>query len=369
MGDFSPDWLGLREPVDARARSAPLTQRLAAWLSGSSHRSGGPSAPLTVLDLGCGTGANLRYLAPRLAEHLPGHQRWACLDRDRDLLAALPHRTGDWAAGRGMATCPVPGPVRECGEQFPHRTGDWAAGRGMATCAQGTGLRVQSANVVWDVQTLAMDLGKGAGALPTEQASLVTASALLDLVSEAWLDGLLAACARVSVPLLLALTYDGRVTMAPEHPLDGAVIGLVNAHQRRDKGMGPALGPRAPARLEHLGRRRGLVVEMDDSSWRLGPADVEMQNALVDGWAAAAREQTSEAQAGKRPGCSHPSVARGTACEHRRRPLTDADRPPGRLSAPSPTLWGGRPNRCASRSPARATGGALEWQPSATLVR
>ena len=68
MGDFSADWLALREPADRRARSAALVGRLVAWLSGTSHPAGGCAGPLRVLDLGCGTGANLQYLAPILTK-------------------------------------------------------------------------------------------------------------------------------------------------------------------------------------------------------------------------------------------------------------------------------------------------------------
>ena len=58
---FSADWLDQREPFDAAARdgAAPhlsLDARLAAWRPPA-------GAPLRVIDLACGTGANLRWLA------------------------------------------------------------------------------------------------------------------------------------------------------------------------------------------------------------------------------------------------------------------------------------------------------------------
>ena len=121
----------------------------------------------------------------------------------------------------------------------------------------------------------------------------MVASALLDLVSEDWLTELLRTCAGARAPLLLTLTYDGRVTLDPPLPLDGAVIGLVNAHQGRDKGFGRALGPSACARLVQLGETLGFSVELAQSDWRLDSDETDLQVALTQGWAAAALEQAA----------------------------------------------------------------------------
>src|SRR5262245_8239521 len=64
MAGFSAAWLGLREPADRAARAAAVTTFVVEALG---RRSG-----LRVLDLGAGTGANLRYLAERLS----GNQFW-----------------------------------------------------------------------------------------------------------------------------------------------------------------------------------------------------------------------------------------------------------------------------------------------------
>jgi len=69
-------WLALREPADAAARATDLVEHLGRHL---------PSTGMQVIhDLGCGTGAMGRWLAPLL----PGPQHWVVHDRDADLLRA-----------------------------------------------------------------------------------------------------------------------------------------------------------------------------------------------------------------------------------------------------------------------------------------
>ena len=82
---MSSQWLRLREPADAAARSSDLARMVVALLDGA--------APTVVHDLGCGSGSMGRWLAPLLE----GPQHWVLHDRDRDLLgvaAADPPRAG-----------------------------------------------------------------------------------------------------------------------------------------------------------------------------------------------------------------------------------------------------------------------------------
>ena len=81
-----------------------------------------------------------------------------------------------------------------------------------------------------------------------DRIDLITISALLDLVSEAWLDRFAGNVAARALPVYAALTYDGRIDLSPctirsMRPSSA----VVNAHQRTDKGFGPALGPSAAA--------------------------------------------------------------------------------------------------------------------------
>ena len=86
---FMADWLALREPADRAARSTRLARLTDERLAGHD--------PLRVLDLGTGTGANLRFLA----EHLTGAQQWTLVDRDAVLLRQVAQRVSSWGTSRG----------------------------------------------------------------------------------------------------------------------------------------------------------------------------------------------------------------------------------------------------------------------------
>lgn len=127
-------------------------------------------------------------------------------------------------------------------------------------------------------------------ALPLEGATLVTASALLDLVSEDWLAGLVVVLAARRLPFLAALSYDGRMHWLPEDEEDAGVTAAFNRHQRGDKGFGPALGPEAALRAAAMFRAAGYAVTLAESPWRIGPDQARLGAALLEGIAAAAEE-------------------------------------------------------------------------------
>lgn len=250
-GAFATDWLDLREPADAVARSRGLLDRLAVWRQQRGR--------LNVVDLGAGTGANLRWAAPVLG----GEQDWTLVELDPALIAA--------------------------GEQ-----------------------RLRSTGLSWRYRRL--DLAADLERLAAESVDLITASALLDLVSEAWLGRLVALQQQTGAALYLALSYDGRISWQPENPDDVAVTAAINRHQRIDKGFGPALGPQAVATLETLlaGSRGELLLERSD--WLLCPPDAALQAALLAGYAEAAATV---------PGLTGDQLARWL---ERRRSVLDAGR-------------------------------------------
>ena len=236
----SPRWLGLREPADAAARSVALVQRLGRHLPAT--------GPLVIHDLGGGSGAMGRWLAPRL----PGRQHWVVHDRDADLLV--------------LAVADPPG-----------------------RAADGAAVTVEARRS--DITRLAP--GDLAGA------SLIVASALLDMLTADELAGMLDGCTAIGrCPILLALTVVGRVALTPADPLDGRMAAAFNAHQRRTTAAGHLLGPDAVAAAVEELRRTGAEVLVRPSPWRLDAAHAELTAEWFGGWVEAACEQ-DPALAGK----------------------------------------------------------------------
>jgi Methyltransferase domain len=235
----TPDWLALREDADAAARAPELVGLLHAHLATRAR----PGATTVVRDLGCGTGSMGRWLAGRL----PGRQTWVLHDRDPRLLAV--------AAGSAPTRAADGAPVT-----VRTRRGDL------------TDLR-------------APDL---AGT------TLVTASALLDLLTAEEVDGLAAACCGSGAAALLTLSVTGRVEVDPPDPLDAAFAAAFDAHQRRRTGGRRLLGPDAGAAVADAFARRGAAVESRPSPWRLGADRAALAEEWLRGWVGAACAQQPE---------------------------------------------------------------------------
>lgn len=225
------DWLTLRESADAAARSVELVDALRPHL---------PTDGLVVHDLGCGTGSMARWLAPQL--HAPQH--WVGYERDEDLLSR-------------SATTPPPRSV---------------------DCQLVT------------VERRLRDITR----LPTEDldgASLVTASALLDMMTSAEIDRVVATLASAACPVLITLSVIGQVELVPAHPLDGQFTAAFNAHQMRDTGHGPLTGPLAVNVASHALKQKGYTIHLAPSLWHLVSRDSALLNAWLEGWVGAACEQ------------------------------------------------------------------------------
>jgi SAM-dependent methyltransferase len=224
----SPEWLGLRERADAAARSHDLVRQLPRLTSGG---------PLVVHDLACGSGSMGRWLAPLLA----GPQHWILHDLDPDLLA--------------LAGAEAPGPA-----------------------ADGADVTVETR--LSDVTRLDPD--------DLARASLVTVSALLDLLTANELAALMRACAGAGCPVLLTLSVTGRVELLPADPLDARVAEPFDEHQRRVTPRGRLLGPDAVKAAAEGFRRLGAEVVVRPSPWRLGATDCDLAAEWLTGWVDAA---------------------------------------------------------------------------------
>jgi hypothetical protein len=232
MPRVTPAWLAIRGPADAAARATDLVPLLGL----------ADAKPHLIHDLGCGTGSMGRWLAPRLA----GPQHWVLHDRDPQLLdeAAV-----DLVAAADGA--PVTAQTR-CGDLTALTAEDFAG------------------------------------------ATLVTASALFDLLTAAEVERIAAACVGAGCPALLTLSVTGRVELTPPDPLDRTVQDAFNDHQRREVAGRRLLGPDALAAAVAAFSSLGVTTVMRPSPWRLGPTDTELLAEWFTGWVDAAVEQRPE---------------------------------------------------------------------------
>lgn len=244
---FSPHWLALREGADHAARAPDIADEVFAHFAARSS--------VSVLDLGCGTGSNLRAMA----ERLPAKQTWRLVDWDQALL--------DCARGKLVA---------------------WADGAE----ADQTGVRLRKGAHEIELRFERADLAQDVAGVLASGADLVTATAFFDLVSAQWIDEFCSALASRGLPLYAVLTYDGEERWSPPHEADAKVLAAFHAHQAQDKGFGPAAGPYAAAHLARSLEERGYRVSRAASPWRLGDgeADEELMRELATGAAEAVAE-------------------------------------------------------------------------------
>lgn len=168
----------------------------------------------TILDLGCGAGSNIRYLQGLGASG----RDFTGVDADPALLA------------RAASTLPE--------AEFQ--------------------------------QLDASDLDK----LPWGSIAGLTCAALLDLVSDQWLDRLIQKAALHGVPILAVLSVDGLHGFDPAHSGDEAAATHFARDQLRDKGFGgAALGPLAPNHALAAVQKAGMQAEAADTPWHLNAAD------------------------------------------------------------------------------------------------
>lgn len=244
---FSDDWLSLRESADHLARDAELARLADRWLNARHESSGADTNARHLVDLGCGSGSNLRYLAPRFH----GIQQWRLIDHDAALLERAIDRCESLASadGRRIRLTPERSTLKEA----------WAGG--------------------------------------FDGVDLVTASALFDLLTFDDVASLVAACRKAGCAALFTLSVDGDIRFhetggAPlEDEEDRFAFATLRAHQRRDKGAGNALGTGAPQALRDTFQRHGFRVRHASSPWYLDEGSITLIDALMDGWRHALHEQ------------------------------------------------------------------------------
>lgn len=233
IATVTADWLELRAAADDAARSEQLTAELR-----GSIRTGG----IVIHDLGAGSGAMVRWLAPRL----PGPQTWVLHDADAEILA---HADLD-------------GVVDSAGDRLISTT---------------------------RVATLA-DLPADAFA----GASAVVASALLDVITLSEAERIVAACVAGGAPALFSLTVTGNVVLEPADALDAVLGAAFDDHQRREAHGRPLLGPDAVPVVAGLFAAAGWNVRTASTPWLLDASEAALVGEWLAGWVGAAVEQRPE---------------------------------------------------------------------------
>ena len=226
MSGFSIEWLNLREVADHKARDKHLLKNAVDWLNNLQAKD------RVIVDLGSGTGSTIRCLQS-FTTQLPSIQ-WRLVDNDPEVLA----------------------------EAIDRHSNDYS------------------------IESFLVDLSQ-TQKLPLDSVSMITASALFDLVSENFIQEL---CQLVKgkndyrpVGLYSALNYDGCIKWTPSHPLDAAILVNFNTDQRRDKGFGPALGPDASDFLQSQFNVTKFQCLSANSPWLLDSGDYLITESLING--------------------------------------------------------------------------------------
>ncbi len=235
----------MREGADARARNPDVAEALAARLQ--------LREAVSIIDLGCGSGANLRATAPLL----PSRQSWTLVDLDAGLIRCARSTLAAWA--------------------------DEAV-------ADGDELRLRKGAADIVVSFRQADLARDLPAILDGGADLVTASAFFDLTSAEFIRAMARALEQMRASFYGALIYNGVERWTPHRPADNQISSAFHRHQLRDKGFGPASGPMAPAHLADQFRLNGYSVIEGDSPWRLTRGDRMLIEELARGHAMAAAE-------------------------------------------------------------------------------
>jgi hypothetical protein len=201
-----PDWLAARVAADDAARAATVSTLLPE-LSRYLIEAAGPGGTVQIIDLGAGTGANQRWLAPRL----PIRQRWLHLDHNPVISRSLP---------LAAETVIVDESVEALGELLTRSSGD---------------------------------------------RQLVSCSALLDVLTTEQIQAVCRAVIDNRVPAFFSLTVTGGLRLSPADAHDQLLLAAFNDHQRR---AGRA-GPEATTLTVNLLRAAEFTVTTQETPWRL----------------------------------------------------------------------------------------------------
>lgn len=229
------DWLDLRAPYDGAARehSLDLVAEAVAALRGEPERPDGDE-PLTVIDIGAGTGNSARWFDRALRPRLGGRPiRWVLLDADQASL--------DAASRQMPEAVTVTAPITE----LPRIAAEHLA-----------------------PVTASGDRPPSAGTAPGRL--LISCSAVLDVLTAEDVDAVVDTLVRFSGVGLFLLSITESWPFDPPDRRDVLIEHAFSAHQARDGRLGDTGG----AVMAAAAQRAGARVVTGASPWELeSPAD------------------------------------------------------------------------------------------------
>lgn len=214
MTKSAVEWLAARELADSRSRSTMLAKAFADAVRPDD----------LIVDLGSGTGTNIRYLE----RYLSSKQKWLAIDNDSVLL-----------------------------EQ--------------------ASVRLPRDRVTFATRNLASDLQS----VPSGPGVAITASAFLDITSKEWLVQLAHHCC--DSPLLIAMSAASQPIWHPIDEFDEPIRLQLDTHQRADHGFGPSLGIDAVQFLAQQLRDQGCHVTLRPGNWTLDSSDDALISLMING--------------------------------------------------------------------------------------
>lgn len=236
---FDPQWLEARFVHDHGA----LNRELLGCLVGLPRQ----SEAWRVLDLGSGTGANVRHGA----DLLQGTQHWTLVDEDAALLAEAPLRLAAWAGERG-----------------------WKTSRSSAR------LEIRRPGGLIVVDVVPGDIVDVLGDIEHGSLDLVTANAVFDLLPPERIEACVDALASLGLPLWATLNYEN-MTFSREMVQDRTVVEAFHEHMTRPQAHGRNAGPRAIEVMREVLRRRGYVVHVGPSDWNVANTEDVMWTKIL----------------------------------------------------------------------------------------
>ena len=239
--DNPTQWLAHRFACDAQARHHEIEHKFLAFFE--QHQTA-----LKVVDVGSGTGANVRYYFDRI----PHTQEWTLIGQSTQLL------------DEGVNSLSAFAQENDYGWQ--HQSNNTF----VLTDAEKTATIKLVSGSIEHIEQLA-DL---------PQADIVTANAVFDLLSFEQFDALVEKLAQHDVCLLATLNYY-ETSFLPFFKEDHRFLRWYHMHMKRPQPMGIAMGPDCSEEMLDLLAQHHMMIEQEGSQWHLKKCDSTMHRYLL----------------------------------------------------------------------------------------